>query len=337
MDFIKEDAIRRFWRPVKHALVLGLLALLDALMRALPLRAARRLGAALGRTFYACVPYERRKTQANLATAFPQADAAWRARVAADVFGHLGTAGAEFFRLSAPHPPDPAAWVSGVTGFEPVRDAVASGRGVVAVTAHLGHWELLAAWTARQVPVAVVARQVYDARLDRVLVERRARNGITVFGRNTPVRPILRWLKDGKVLGVLADQDTGVDSLYVECFGRPAKTPSGPAFLAGATGAALVTGFCRREADGRYRLAFEAPIPVPPRGDGGPLELWPSVQEYTRRTEAAVRLSPEQWVWNHSRWRSDIAVASTGWDPRLGPACLERIAAWRSAGRPPLA
>jgi KDO2-lipid IV(A) lauroyltransferase len=316
--------------------ILGLLALIDRLMRLLPLGAARGLGSALGRTFFACVPYERKKTLAVLEKAYPASDAAWRGRTARDVFGHLGRSAAEFFRLADLGPQGIAAWVAEVEGFEHLERPVREGRGVVAVTAHFGHWELLAAWVAQRLPTAVVARQVYDARLDAVLTARREGNKVGVFGRNTSVRPILRWLKDGKVLGVLADQDTGVDSLYVEFFGHAAKTPSGPAVLAQATGADLVTGFCYRRPDGRYRLAFGPPIPLPARGTGGALELWAPVQEYTRRTEEAIRSAPTLWAWNHSRWRSDIHRASTGWDPRLAQGCLDRVYAWRAAGRPAL-
>ncbi|MGH7443069.1 MAG: lysophospholipid acyltransferase family protein [bacterium] len=313
-------------------MILGLLSGLDLCLRLLPRRAARSMGACLGRLFFACVPYERRKTLATLKTAFPSESPVWRGQVAAGVFADLGKAGADFFRMSSSKPDDWESWVAEVVGFQHLEAAVAAGRGVVAVTAHFGHWELLAAWTARHLPVAVVGRQVYDARLDAALTERRARNRVAVFGRNTAVRPILRWLKEGKVLGVLADQDTGVDSLYVDFFGRPAKTPSGPAVLAQATGADLVTAFCFPLPDGRYRLAFEGPIPIPPRSAGGAMELWPVVQEYTRRTEAAIRAQPRAWAWNHARWRSDITRPSTGWDPRFASACLERISGRERVG-----
>jgi KDO2-lipid IV(A) lauroyltransferase len=333
----REDAIRRFWRPIKHALLLGLLALLDRTMRVLPLSLARKLGSGLGRAFCACVPYERRKTQATLGRAFPEKDEAWRRAQAAKVFAGLGCGAAEFFRMATTPPQELDSWVAQVDGFEHIERPIREGRGVVAVTAHFGNWELLASWVGRRVPVAVVAREAYDRRLDAVLNSRRAAVGLGVFSRGESVRPILRWLKDGKCLGVLADQDTGVDSLYVEVFGHPAKTPSGPAVLAQSMGADLVTGFCFRLPDGRYHLRFQAAIPMHPRAGGGPMELWPAVQEYARRTEAAIREQPESWAWNHSRWRSDILEPSTGWNPRLAEACLERIQAWRWSGRPPLA
>jgi KDO2-lipid IV(A) lauroyltransferase len=308
----------------------------ETLLRRLPLGLSRSLGDAIGRVFFALVPYERRKTIATLAAAYPGADPAWVRSTAAGVFGHLGRSGAEFFRMSDLNDRGLADCVAELRGWEHVQPHLDAGRGIVFVTGHLGHWELLGAWTAQRMPVAVVARQLYDDRLEQVLLRRRRAKRMEVFSRNTNVRPILRWLKDGKALGVLADQDTGVDSLYVDFFGRASKTPSGPAVLAQITGAVLLTAWCLRRPDGRYDVEFEAPIPVPPRGEGGAMELWPAVQEYTRRTEAVIRSHPGQWAWNHARWRSPIDKASTGWDPRLAEACQDSMRDWREAGRPAL-
>jgi KDO2-lipid IV(A) lauroyltransferase len=324
-------------RPLRHALLLGLIAALDRAFRLAPLGLSRRVGSGLGRLFFRLIPYERRKTLAALERAFPDSSPQWRRATGSDVFAHLGLSAAEFFRMADMDAAALDAQVAEVSGFEHLERPVREGRGVIAVTAHLGHWELLAAWVAARVPVSVVARQAYDARLDAALTRRREQHKVFVFGRNTAVRPILKWLKSGHCLGVLCDQDTGVDSLFVEYFGRPAKTPSGAAVLAQSTGADLVTGFCFRRPDGRYRLEFGPAISVPPRDGRGAMALWDAVQEYTRRTEAAVRSAPGQWAWNHSRWRSDGAKASTGWDPRLHDACTRRIEAWRAAGRPPLA
>lgn len=328
--------LRRLTRPLRHAVLVGLLALLDRAFRLAPLGAARRAGAGLGRLVFRLAGRERRKTLDALARAFPESTPQWRRRIGSEVFVHLGASAAEFFRMADLDAAGLDAWIGEVEGFEHLQGPLRRGQGVVAVTAHLGHWELLAAYTAARVPVKVVARQAFNPTLDAALTRRRERLGVGVFGRNTAVRPILRWLKDGKCLGVLCDQDTGVDSLFVDFFGRPAKTPSGAAFLAQATGAALVTAFCSRRDDGRYRLQYQPAIPLPPRGDGGAMDLWDAVQEYTRRTEEAVRRQPGAWAWNHARWRSDPSQPSPGWDPRLAQACLERIRAWRAAGRPAL-
>ncbi len=321
---------------VKNDLLFGLLAVLRFVLNALPLGLARRVGAALGRLFFAIVPFERKKTLAQLALAFPEQSVAWRRHLGAQVFAHLGRGGVEYFRFDRMSHADLNTWIESTPGFERLQALIQAGKGAVVVTAHLGHWELLAAWCGQHIPVAVVGRQLYDPRLDARLTAWRKGKGVEVFPRNTSVRPILRWLKDGKALGVLADQDTDIESLYVDFFGQLVKTPSGPAVLAQAADAALITVFVRRLEDGRYRLTFEELVQVPARGQGA-MDLWDCVQEYTRRTEAAIRLAPEQWVWNHTRARNPVDKPSVGWDLRNADLCRQRAEAWIKAGRPPLA
>jgi KDO2-lipid IV(A) lauroyltransferase len=287
-------------KALKNGLLFGLVGGVFFFLNALPLAWARRLGAGLGRLFFVLVPYERKKTLRQLELAFPEKAETERYTIAQGVFGHLGLGAAEFMRFPFLSTHDLESWVGECSGFEHLSDCIKGGRGAIAVTAHMGHWELLAAYTAARLPVAVVARQLYDERLNAKLNAFRRAKGITIFERNTSVKPILKWLKEGKVLGLLCDQDTGVDSVFVDFFGRPAKTPSGAAWLAQATGAGVFTAFSLRRPDGLYRLRYDGEIPVPPRGE----DSQAVVQEYTRRTEDFIREAPEQWAWNHNRWRT---------------------------------
>ena len=75
-----------------------------------------------------------------------------------------------------------------------------------------------------------------------------------------------------------------------------------------------MTAYSRRMADGRYYLEYQDEIPLP-HGNLDKRALAAAVQEYTRRTEAFIRTAPEQWAWNHDRWRSKKEEATTGWDP----------------------
>ncbi len=301
-------------KKLKNDLIFYLLAGVYGVFNVLPLSLTRPLGAGLGRLFFYLVPFERKKTLRTLSIGFPQKSPDERRAMAAAVFAHLGRGAAEFLRFPNVGREELLSWVSQARGFEKVEAVLKSGRGVVIVTAHMGNWEMIAAWTAQHAPTAGLARQIYDPRLDQKLNDFRRGKGITVFPRNTSLRPILKWLKSGKVLGTLADQDTNVDSIFVDFFGREAKTPSGPAWLAAVSGSALMTGFSRRLPDGTYEVEYQDEIPLPV-GDLSKPALKAAVQEYTRRTEAFIRSAPEQWVWNHDRWRSKKEEASTGWRP----------------------
>ncbi len=257
----------------------------------------------------------------------------WRLRLP-KLFAYWGKAKVDLFRLIDQSPEEIEASIAEVHGVEHLM--AAPEQGIVIVTSHLGHWELMGFWVAKRRKLGVVARQLLDPSLDLALNKQRNAGGMQVFPRNTSVMPILRWLKEGGALGTLADQDTSVDSLFCDFFGHAAKTSTGSVVLAQACNARLITGYCWRRDDGRYVIEFEPDIPVPDRKDRDPLALWGAAQEYTRRCEAKVRQHPEQWVWMHRRWRSAMDVDSTGWQSRLAGPCSERIKAWITAGRPEL-
>jgi KDO2-lipid IV(A) lauroyltransferase len=321
---------------LRHALLQLLLLGLSKVLRWLSLAPARRLGAWLGARLYPLLWTERRLTLEHLQAAFPEQERLWRRTTAKAVFTHWGQSAVDFFRLADLDRAGLESWVAEVRGLEYLLEGKRLGMGTVVVTPHLGHWELLGNYAALHTPVAAVARQIFDARIDQALNAQREGLGVKVFPRNTSVLPILRWLKEGGVLGVLADQDTSVDSLFCEFFGRPAKTPTGGVLLAQAAKARLITGYCWRQGDGRYVVEFEAAIPVPPRQDRDVMALWPAAQEYTRRIEAKIRQHPEQWVWMHRRWKSRMDQDSNGWQSRQAQACQDRIAQWVAAGRPEL-
>src|SRR6185436_6033974 len=108
----------------------------------------------------------------------------------------------------------------------------AAKRPIVIVTGHCGNWELLAAaLNQRGLGMAVVARELDDQGLQEALLGFRARFGTRTIVRGTPgaARELLRTLRSGGALGMLIDQDTKVEGVWVDFFGRPAWTPSGAA------------------------------------------------------------------------------------------------------------
>jgi Kdo2-lipid IVA lauroyltransferase/acyltransferase len=138
--------------------------------------------------------------------------------------------------------------------------------------------------------------------------EFRARGGVRSIwrGHEGAVRQMLRALKAGEILGLLIDQDTRAQNLFVPFFGTPAATPRAAADLALRTGAAVVVGFCQREGEQGYRLRMEE-VPVPAAGpDAASREAaaWALTAALSARIEAAIRRAPEQWVWMHQRWKT---------------------------------
>lgn len=238
----------------------------------------------------------------NLVRAFPERPAGWRRRVAAGCYRHLGREGAAVLRMAAL---DRRAVLrrTRVEGLEPVRRAVEEGRGAVIVTGHLGNWEIGgAAVAARGVPLTVVALRQGNPLFDRDLVRVRERLGMrVVYKKDAPVHA-LRVLRSGGAVAVVGDQNPIRGGVAVDFFGRPANTARGPAVLALRSGAPVFVGSGLRSRDGAgYRIRIDE-VPVRRSGDveGDVRRL---VQAYTARLEAEVRRAPEQYFWQHRRWK----------------------------------
>ena len=193
-----------------------------------------------------------------------------------------------------------------VEGFEHVERAMAEGRGVVGVTGHFSNWELLGGYVAARLGgIAVLATTAYDENFDRLLARYRRRLGVRTIYRTEPAAASLKWLAEGRFLGVLADQDIAdVPSVTVDFLGRPARTPVGPALLARRAGAPIIPMYVVRERDNNYRVVVEAPP-----AKSGAAKVKDAVYEDTVAWSEAVarwvRRRPEQWAWVHERWRAD--------------------------------
>jgi Kdo2-lipid IVA lauroyltransferase/acyltransferase len=293
---------KRLKRSVRYALLrLALLAI-----GRLPLGLAQRLGDACGTLAYGLARKERAKALLSLGRAFPEKSEEERRSLARACFRHLGRVAFE----AAVAPRLSKAQFDGLVDVpEAVRATVLrahqKGTGVVAVTGHVGHWELLG-WTFVRlgIPLHVIARDNVDGRLTSLVDGFRGQGGVRTLLRGAPGAAVgmLRALRRGDALGLLIDQDTRVQSVFVPFFGNAAATPRAAADLTLRTGAATVVVFLQRDKAGRYHFSGEE-LEAKRSGDSEAdvLEL---TRRYSLAIEAAIRRAPEQWVWMHQRWKT---------------------------------
>jgi len=302
----RPPALKRAKRFLRYLVVRAAVAVLGLL----PARLASGLGAAFGSLAYAVAFGERRKALASLAVAFPAKSEDERRAMARACFRHLGRAVAELVCVEQLDR-NVDAWVEWPAESRAVLDAaLARKKGVVFISGHVGSWELLARRVALAgYPCQTIAKETSDPRLTALVEKFRSSAKLKSIWRGQPgaVKDMLRALKGGEILGLLIDQDTRVQSVWVPFFGRPAKTPRAAADLAVRTGAAVILGFCQRVAPGKYRLTMsEVPVPRGEREQAA-VELTAAL---TRGIEDAIRRAPEQWVWMHQRWKSPPEAAT---------------------------
>jgi KDO2-lipid IV(A) lauroyltransferase len=290
--------------PGRHAVETAAAGIVASLARLLPRSVALAFGRALGRVWGRVDRRHLRIAEDNLAQAFPDWDPARRRTVALGVYGHFGRVLLDILWMARRDREQILRHVD-VTGGEHVEAARARGRGALLVTAHAGNWELHGvAHGFLFGAIGVVARPLDNPALDARLCDFRRRPGNTVIYKQRALPQVLRLLRDNRAVAILVDQNVQPgDGVFVDFFGRKAATTTVAAALALKTGCALIPTHTELGDDGRYALAYEAPLELPASGDRT-RDLQLITQRLTTAIEGWVRQRPEQWLWLHRRWKT---------------------------------
>ncbi|MBI4830610.1 MAG: lysophospholipid acyltransferase family protein [Candidatus Lindowbacteria bacterium] len=246
----------------------------------------------------------RRIARFNLRMAFGASKSEIEIRwILKEVFRNIGQTVVEFFQI-------PSLTYEKALGMitaehrERLDECLRAGKGVVLVGSHFGNWELMAAAGAvAGYKISAVARPLDDPDLEKIVREIREASGLQIIPRRTSALAIVRKLKRNEIVGILADQNTRKQNVFVDFFGVKAATTPGPALLALKTGAALVPAFMLREARGKHKLIVEKPVEVV-RSGNEQADIIATTRKCAAVLEEYVRKYPTQWFWVHRRWRT---------------------------------
>lgn len=272
-------------------------------LRLLGWRAASSVGGWLGRMVYKPIGIRRGVVERQIAAAFPALSHADVESLASRSYDSLGRTSIETAVMPGTSRQEILDRVERVEGWEHVEAGLAAGRGVILVTGHLGNWEFGGAYfAARGVPIDVVARGMANPIFEAYVGRTRRKIGMEVIHDKDAVRRTPRSLRDNRCVAFVSDHDAlGLASTFVPFFGRPAKTPRGPAVFALRFEVPVLFVAIVREKSGKYAVLID-PVPVNPTGDRE-ADIDQIVLTYTEMLEAYVRRYPEQYFWQHRRWR----------------------------------
>lgn len=181
---------------------------------------------------------------------------------------------------------------------EYIDQAWGMGRGVIAVTAHLGNWEIGGAVLAGMgYPINVVALRQPSAKLNDFFQKHRRKRGMVVVPLGSSVKRLIGALRRKEFIALLADRDYSEHHGVTLFCGAPACLPRGAAWLAAKTGAVILPGFVFRNADDTFLMKMYTPI-IP-----GPGMSQEAIQEQiSAALEQAVGSYPHQWFMFQPVW-----------------------------------
>lgn len=272
-------------------------------LRGLGARRAGAIGARLGALGYRPLGVRRAVVERQVAAAFPELDHDGVERIAQAAYRHLGRVTIEAAILPSLGAGAVLESFAEPTGWEHVESARAAGRGMLLVSGHLGNWELGGAYlAARGLALDVVTRRMGNPLFDAYVTATRTQLGMRVVHDVDAVRSVPRATRAGRAVALLVDQGVaGLASTYVPFFGRPAKTPRGPAVFALRLRVPIIFATPLRRPDGRYQFYFE-PVTVEDTG-ARERDVDATVAGYTAQLERYVRRAPDQYFWHHRRWK----------------------------------
>lgn len=191
-----------------------------------------------------------------------------------------------------------------LVGRDHVDAALARGKGVIFVLAHLGNWELASLhMAALGYPMVGIFAERTNPRIDDWLAALRTSTGARFLTREGALKHAIRALQANQALSLVIDLDAETGGVFVDFFGVPAATLQTAVALARRTGAPLIPFSSERIGPLRYRNTFHPPIDVADAPPGAEADR-ALLQQATRVLEGEIRRRPEQWAWMANRWKT---------------------------------
>ena len=296
--------LKRFYQWILYRCLEGSFLLLLGVARILPPTAFRLVSApALALLIAVLVP--RRRIVRNLGAAFGEIySAATKKGLAKGVQEHFARNLVDCF-LQLAHP-DHIRTIATIRGRENLQAALAKGKGVIALGAHIGNFVLVGTClgiegypfhTLFRVPLEPRIRTIVDT----YLVPRLHQRVIPSRPKRAAVRQILSALKRNEIVFILGDnlKKGKVETLL---FGQRVPSPRGPVSLALRSGAAVVPLYLIRNYQGGLELVIEPEITMERNGSLG-ADITNNTRHMVGYLEKLIRRYPDQWSWLTVRMR----------------------------------
>lgn len=178
----------------------------------------------------------------------------------------------------------------------------------VAVTAHLGAWEILSGVMGTDIghkDIAVVVRKQRNPGFYSRVEALRGGTGARILGHRDAAPKVLRILKKNGLVAFLVDHNCSKkDAVFLPFLNEIAAVNIGPAVLAVRAKAVVWPIFLLHEGQGRYKYYLEEPLITDDLLGTREEKIQATAEFYNKAVEKYVKLFPEQWFWMHKRWKT---------------------------------
>ncbi|MCY1513257.1 Lipid A biosynthesis lauroyltransferase [compost metagenome] len=282
---------------LKGALVVGFLRLFALL----PWRAVQAVGAAIGWLMWKLPNRSRDVVRINLSKCFPEWSPAELDQRVGQSLKDIGKTLTESACAWIWPAEKSIGLVREVEGLEVLHEALASGKGVVGITSHLGNWEVLNHFYCAQCKPIIFYRPPKLKAVDELLQKQRVQLGNRVApSTKEGILSVIKEVRKGGAVGIPADPEPSLSAgLFVPFLGTRALTSKFvPGMLAGHKARGVFLHALRLPDGSGFKVILEAAPEAMYSED-----VEEAVTAMSAVVERYVRAYPTQYMWSMKRFK----------------------------------
>jgi len=209
-----------------------------------------------------------------------------------------------------------------------IEHAMSGTAGLVLMPPHMGNWEILSRMN-RLFPqghkIGAFYRPLNNPLMNARVVAQRETDGTYLFAKKDNLHQVTGFLREGSLIGILADQRVGRQGELVRFFGRLTRASPLPSLLARRSKSETLTMSVITDSPGKWRVRYHRVNPPYKTAD------------CMAALELAMKASPLDVFWFQDRWKVYVSTGHTIRDwlgpERSGPSKPHRALLWLADGR----
>ena len=260
------------------------------------------IGEVLGGIAWRLMPMRRQVVLRNLRIAFyGEYDLPTLQQMARETFRRTGAnllSAAHTARLSS----DQIDAILTVENQEVVEKSLSGSPGLVMMPAHMGNWEVLSRMN-RIFPqghkIGAFYRPLNNLLLNARVLAQRETDGTRLFSKRDSLHHVTGFLREGGLIGILADQRVGRQGELVRFFGRLTRVSPLPSLMARRSKSEVLAMSLITETPGKWRVLYH-PVNRPFK-----------TADCMAALEQAMKASPTDVFWLQERWKVYVSSKFT--------------------------
>ena len=189
-----------------------------------------------------------------------------------------------------------------VENQELIENAMSGSAGLVLLPPHMGNWEILSRMN-RLFPqghkIGAFYRPLNNPLLNERVLAQRETDGTHLFSKRDSLHHVTGFLREGGLIGILADQRVGKQGELVRFFGRLTRASPLPSLMARRSKSEVLAMSLITDSPGKWRVRYY-PISRPFK-----------TADCMKALERAMKASPTDVFWLQERWKVYVSRKNT--------------------------